>query len=164
MQRFGTLRPEQAGSYAALVDILLATMGIFVVVFTQLHLNDAPRLQPAPVDGLIVCSDPAQLTLHHHADGSFVTQDATIVTVVAAITGKWPQGARIMIALSRACATGTQGQDLWGIETRIRRLEDMRASYVIELVPVSDTTEGLGSVADLEARWRSNFAQAVAEP
>jgi hypothetical protein len=158
MQAFGRVSSAQAGSYAALVDILLATMGIFVVVFAQLHLEDAPRLQPTPVDGIVQCVAGEDVVVHHHeSGGTFRSTPVRIDAAETALTETWPRGARLLVTMSQECALSEHGQSLWGLETRIRRLKDMRASYVIEVVPVSEAAEGPGSFSDLEVRWRANF-------
>ncbi len=157
MLAYGRVSPAQAGSYAALVDILLATMGIFVVVFAQLHLEDAPSLQPTPVDGIVQCVAGEDVVVHHYESGTFGSTPVGIDAAETALTDIWPRGARLLVTMSQECALSERGQSLWGLETRIRRLKDMRASYVIEVVPVSEAADGPGSFFDLELRWRANF-------
>ena len=48
--------------YTALVDLLCATIGIFVIVFALQDLEPPQALQPAPYDHLVICDAGPSLT------------------------------------------------------------------------------------------------------
>lgn len=146
-----------AASYAALVDILLATMGIFVVVFTQLHLEDTPRLVPLEVDGLILCQGAGRVEVFDAVQADIRNTASTVAQLSQTIQAVWPTGARLMVALTADCAWSDAARNVWALETDIRRIETSGARYLVELVPLSSAPQGPGSFEALFARWKQGI-------
>jgi len=147
-----------AAGYAALVDILIATMGIFIVVFTQLQLDDAPRLVPARVDGLAICQAENDITLHRWQSGQEVITTVTLADLRSSIETLWPSGARLIIGMTQSCAYSPSAGELWELETAIRRVTQAGANYLADIFPVSAESAGASSVEELRARWRAGMA------
>lgn len=144
-----------ASSYAVLVDILLATMGIFIVVFTQLQLEDTPELVPLEVDGLAICETAEQIELYDHVDGKERKRNVDVSEFSDLVREAWPSGARIFVLISQDCAYSSWSPEFWRIESDIRRLDEVGANYLLEIVPVKSEGETIGSIAETLKKWRA---------
>lgn len=92
---------RHAAQFTALVDILFATIGIFVIVFALQDISSPADLQPAPYDRLLVCRDDRSLNLYSPNDEprSFVARDINgSLSEALAGTG------RILVAFAGSCA------------------------------------------------------------
>jgi len=86
--------------YAALVDIMLATIGIFVIVFVLQDLSPPQALQPAAVDGVVICAVES-LVLHRAGMEPLPigTRD-----IAAPLIEAFSLGGRIWVAIEAQCA------------------------------------------------------------
>lgn len=143
--------------YAALVDILIATMGIFIVVFTQLQLDDAPQLVPMPVDGVVICTGDEPVLLYSWQDGQETVSPVAMDALQAKIESTWSDGARLLVGMTEGCAySRVSAEKLWLLETAIRQgVAQDSGSYLIEIAPLSGDRTGPSSQADLLDRWRA---------
>lgn len=111
---------SHGAQYTALVDILFATIGVFVIVFALQDLDPPQELQPAPFDHLIVCDDDRSLTYTSAATGEDVS--LRLADIDAGLPGgQLSGGGRVLVALSGACVSPLDGAD---IPTALRDLED----------------------------------------
>lgn len=97
---------RKAGQFTALVDILFATIGIFVIVFALQELATPATLRPAPYDALVLCG-PDRLTRLHRVSGApreFAARDIA-GPLAAAVEGS----GRVLIGLSPECAAEADG-------------------------------------------------------
>ncbi|WP_273523273.1 hypothetical protein [Rhodosalinus sediminis] len=139
--------------YAALVDILLATMGIFVVVFAMQTLSDVRERVPAPVDGLVFCHGGAQgvRLLSMQAGQEVETRGSAGPDLADRIRRVWPDGGRIWVAVGRECALSDAMNAVRDAERDLRRLGDASAPYVLEIAPLPS-----GGEDALMSRWRAD--------
>ena len=108
--------------YTALVDILFATIGVFVIVFALQDLDPPQVLQPAPYDHLIVCDADGGLT--HAAAATRGANDAPPITRTVApddLAKALASGGRVLIALDAACMADTGGKSM---AARLREVEE----------------------------------------
>jgi hypothetical protein len=147
-------------SYAALVDILLATVGIFIVVFAQLQIDDSPRLVQRPIDGIAICTGVDTFEVYDAMSGTERVTTSSFRALSDEIQRLWPDGASIMVGVLLPCAISRSVQNLWQLETDIRRLENMSRSYRIEVVPLTDAQTGTGSLGRILDRWRQTVLNA----
>ena len=147
--------------YAALVDILIATMGIFIVVFTQLQLDDAPPLVPMPVDGVVICTGDEPVSLYFWQDGQETVSLVAVDALQAKIESTWSNGARLLIGMTEGCAySSVTAEKLWLLETSIRQgVAQDSGSFLIEIAPLSGEKIGPSSQVDLLERWRAVMPQ-----
>lgn len=132
--------------HSALVDLLLATIGIFVIVFALQELQRPDDLQPAPVDGVILCHDQ-RLT-------AFTRQSApktiAVGSLVQEIARLWPQGGRLWVAMDELCAFDGARAALLASEDELAELSGA-ATWVLEIAPLA-----AGEEAALLARWEAD--------
>lgn len=153
------LRRRMAGPqvvYASLVDILMATIGIFLVVFALQDPDATPVTRvPAPVEALIHCEtgpDGPVLSLITHRDG---VETHSPVTAPGGLTAQvrtaLPEGARLWAVLDAGCAVGPAMDSLREAERALRRMADDAPAHVIEIVPA--TSDGWAGIL---SRWRAD--------
>lgn len=131
---------------AALVDLLLATIGIFVIVFALQELQHPDDLQPAPVEGVILCQGQS-LTAFSRGR---TAQPVTTANLVQDISRLWPQGGRLWVAMDESCAFDGARADLLASEDGLADLSGA-ATWVLEIAPL-----GPGAEADLLSRWEAD--------
>jgi hypothetical protein len=106
--------------YTALVDLLCATIGIFVIVFALQDLEPPQALQPAPYDHLVICDAGPSLTY-----SSRNTDQAVVLSSDDIGNGRLIQelagGGRVLIALAGDCLMEDEGPS---IATQLRDLEE----------------------------------------
>jgi hypothetical protein len=135
----------------SLVDVLMATIGIFVIVFALQEIVETPSLVPAPYDALAFCRDAETVALYRSAEAG---PDAAGAARVAMGIGPFeeqlehlfPKGGRLMLGVSTAClqamADGTTpAQRLIAALDRANALAADEASvlHLYEVVPVAGT-------------------------
>lgn len=107
--------------YTALVDILFATIGVFVIVFALQDPVPASELQPAPYDHLILCGPDGQLS---YLDGESVGEIALDEGDVG--SGRLAEllagGGRVLVALGGDCMSQRDGESLFA---QLRDLEEI---------------------------------------
>lgn len=135
-----------APGQAALVDLLLATIGIFVIVFALQELQRPDDLQPAPVDGVILCQGES-LTAFSRGRAAQPISGAELVQDIARL---WPQGGRLWVAMDEACAFDGARADLLASEDGLAEISGA-ATWVLEIAPLAP-----GAEADLLARWEAD--------
>lgn len=117
--------------YTALVDILFATIGVFVIVFALQDLDPPQALQPAPYDHLIVCEAPDALA-YLGRDGQdpipLGASDIGTDRLAVLLAG----GGRVLVALAPDCLSSATPPD---IANRLRDLEE-----VLNDRPATDTS------------------------
>lgn len=92
---------QKAGQFTALVDILFATIGIFVIVFALQELDPPVDLLPAPYDSALVCGDDRALRLY--ARGAEQPHNINIRSMERDLTDLLQRGGRVLVALSADC-------------------------------------------------------------
>ncbi|MEE3317029.1 MAG: hypothetical protein VX202_04640 [Pseudomonadota bacterium] len=97
--------------YTALVDILFATIGVFVIVFALQDLDPPQDLQPAPYDHLILC-DTADTVAYY---GAGPDQPLTLNKdeLRNGRLGTLIQSGRVLIAFGRDCLAQSQQGGLY---------------------------------------------------
>lgn len=92
---------QKAGQYTALVDILFATIGIFVIVFALQELEPKVDLVPAPYDKVLICGADRVLRLHEKdaVDPlSFGPRE-----IASELRERLQLGGRVLVGLSAEC-------------------------------------------------------------
>jgi hypothetical protein len=101
----------QGAQYTALVDILFATTGVFVIVFALQDVVPPVRLQPAPYMHLVICHDAERLGYMRGGDeveaalGRSAVSDGTLAE-------RLQSGGRVLVALGPACVEATDQRPL----------------------------------------------------
>ena len=85
----------------SLVDVLLSTIGIFVIIFALQEIAKPTDRVPAAFDGAILCDDEGRYVMHPFAGESTVL-DAD--DLAASLGTAVPEGGRFLIAISAGCA------------------------------------------------------------
>ncbi|WP_333713905.1 hypothetical protein [Yoonia sp.] len=111
---------SHAAQYTALVDILFATIGVFVIVFALQDLDPPQPLQPAPYDHLITCEGQDALG-YLGGDG----QEAIDLRPADIRSGRLETllagGGRVLVALGSGCLIPGDGP---AIARQLRDLEE----------------------------------------
>lgn len=95
----------RAGQFTALVDILFATIGIFVIVFALQKLEPPADLRPAPFDALLACPADRVLQLHRK-NGEKPTRYGPR-DISGKLADELRSGGRVLVAISKECASDT---------------------------------------------------------
>lgn len=111
---------SHVAQYTALVDILFATIGIFVIVFALQDLNEPQVLQPAPYDHLITCDETGQIS-YMSAIGREPVPFAVDEIEAGSLEEQLAGGGRVLIAVSGECLGVANGEDAIGA---LRDLEE----------------------------------------
>lgn len=112
---FARLQPEQPVIVmTSLVDVMLATIGIFVIVFALQEVSRPTVRVPAPFDGAILCDANGAYSLHDLDGGSQPLARADLAASLAVIV---PDGGRFLVGITPGCASTaidkrTQASDL----------------------------------------------------
>ena len=154
----GVRRSRQVAQYTALVDIMFATIGVFVIVFVLQDLETPSDLKPARYDALVVCGADQRISLY---TGSGESPPATarsfapeeIETLLAeALAG---QG-RILVALGREChearnGASPPGDELRELERRLgtRAGKGPEALTLFEFAPLGSARSDLDALLQL---------------
>jgi len=115
---------RKAGQFTALVDILFATIGIFVIVFALQELATPSVLRPAPYDALVLCGSDRIVRLHRMTGEvqEFGPRDIA-GPLSEAVEGR----GRVLIGLSQECAVEADGIVVADrLRTMVRDLSDRR--------------------------------------
>ena len=160
MTRLGIGRPASnsdmsAGGFTSLIDILLATIGIFLIVFTVQSVSHAQRLQPAPYDGIISCDAEADVALDLKLpDGTLTHSDLAKGTLIAALRDLLKNGGRFLIALDPLClideSADSPSSQLARLEGDLSDLADPDTTHQFEYVPLGPSPDDLKG---LRHRW-----------
>lgn len=111
---------NHAAQYTALVDILFATVGVFVIVFALQDLDPPQPLQPAPYDHLIICEGQGAIGyLGRNGQEAIALRPADIAS--GRLESLLAGGGRVLVALSSDCLT--QG-DVPGFARQLSDLEE----------------------------------------
>lgn len=99
---FGRVASASAGAgMTSLVDILLSTIGVFVIVFALQEISDPVTRVPAPFDGAILCGADGDYTAFDLNGGSAALPEADMAAALRIFA---PDGGRFLIALAPGCA------------------------------------------------------------
>ena len=99
---FGRSAPEQqGGGMTSLVDVLLSTIGIFVIIFALQEIVVPTERAPAPFDGAIVCDDVGAYTAHDLQGRSHLLDTKDLAK---AMTEFAPEGGRFLLGITPGCA------------------------------------------------------------
>ena len=116
----GTQRSRHAAQFTALVDILFATIGIFVIVFVLQDLETPSDLKPSRYDALVTCGAGQQISLYLASDG--LSPEPARIFVPEEIDGLLAEAlagrGRILVALGSACLEARDGASPPGDELR----------------------------------------------
>jgi hypothetical protein len=111
---------SHGAQYTALVDLLCATIGIFVIVFALQDLEPPQTLQPAPYDHLVICDAGRALTYNgRNTDQAVVLSSDNLANgrLIQELAG----GGRVLIALAGDCLVQDDGPS---IATQLRDIEE----------------------------------------
>ena len=107
--------------YTALVDILFATIGVFVIVFALQDLVPASDLQPAPYDHAILCGPDARLTYMDSTGENEIGLDERDISS-GRVADLLAAGGRVLVALGGDCLSHRDGDSIFA---RLRDLEEV---------------------------------------
>ncbi|KQI70751.1 hypothetical protein AN191_16355 [Loktanella sp. 5RATIMAR09] len=111
---------SHGAQYTALVDLLCATIGIFVIVFALQDLEPPQALQPAPYDHLVICDAGRALTYNGRN-----TDQATVLGDEDLGNGRLMQelagGGRVLVALAGDCLVQDEGPS---VAAQLREIEE----------------------------------------
>ncbi|MCF2872049.1 hypothetical protein L0664_13320 [Octadecabacter sp. G9-8] len=93
---------SHGASYTALVDILFATIGVFVIVFALQDVQPPQDLQPAPYAHLVLC-EQGQVLSYLSAGSDTVTSLAIDDLDNGRLEERLMQGGRVLVALAGDC-------------------------------------------------------------
>lgn len=101
--RFGQSQPPTPNAgMTSLVDVLLSTIGIFVIIFALQEIARPTDRVPGSFDGAILCDDEGRYILHN-LDGATETLD--ISDLAGSLGALVPAGGRFLVGISAGCAT-----------------------------------------------------------
>lgn len=149
---------NHAAQYTALVDILFATIGVFVIVFALQDLAQPQDLQPAPYDHLILCDGTGTLTYHGPDPAAAPLPLDARAQPSAALKARLEAGGRILVSLAAPCLQQAKGESL---ASRLHRLEEDLSERestetppltLFEFAPLAADPEAAG---DLLQRFRA---------
>lgn len=93
---------SHGASYTALVDILFATIGVFVIVFALQDVQPPQDLQPAPYAHLVMCAQ-GQVLSYQSAGSDVVTPLEIDDLDNGRLQERLVQGGRVLVALAGDC-------------------------------------------------------------
>lgn len=137
---------QRAGQYTALVDILFATIGIFVIVFALQELEPPVELLPAPYDAVLICDSDRALRLYRDGEQEPVDYDRRAIS--SDLQNELGAGGRVLIALTAECTTdpgdGIVVEDkLRALERKLteRNADEVSALLLLEFAPLAKDGE-----------------------
>lgn len=120
--------------YTALVDILFATIGVFVIVFVLQDLDPPEQLQPAPYDHLIICDTGRELSYSSAQSAEAIDLERNDLGS-GRLRDLLSGGGRVLIALAPDCIREDDGG---GIASALRDLEnDLSDRPATDLSPLT---------------------------
>lgn len=122
---------SHAAQYTALVDILFATIGVFVIVFALQDLDPPQPLQPAYYDHLIICEGQGALG-YLGRDGQEATELPTADIGSGRLETLLAGGGHVLVAFDSVCLLPGDGP---GVARQLRDLEE-----ALNDRPVTDTS------------------------
>ena len=151
-------RPADPGlpALTSLVDILMATIGIFVIVFALQEVVSTPPLVPAPYDALAFCRDAGTVAIYSD-DKSGGPSVVSVEGFTTALNRLVPNGGRLMLGVTRACVQA-DAKGSAPVQRLIDTLEQANTLapnrtdplHIYEVVPLGD---GAFSEPVLVERW-----------
>jgi hypothetical protein len=143
------------GGFTALVDILLATIGIFVIVFAMQSVAEVQRLQPAPYDGIISCDAKERIALDLRGpDGAVKRTDLPTGDILPVLRMLLADGGRFLVASDPLCLINASADSpesqLVRLEGELSDLADPDTTHQFEYVPLGPAPDDL---AGLRSRW-----------
>lgn len=106
--------------YTALVDILFATIGVFVIVFALQDLDPPQPLQPAPYDHLIICEGQGEIG-YLDRDGHEAIELHPADIGSGRLETLLAHGGRVLVALTSDCLLPDGGPE---VARQLRDLEE----------------------------------------
>jgi hypothetical protein len=101
----------QGARFTALVDILFATIGVFVIVFALQDMDPPVQLQPAPYAHLVICHDGERLGYVGPDDDIEIALDRTAISD-GSLAERLQTGGRVLVALGPECVGATDRRPL----------------------------------------------------
>lgn len=92
------------GDFTALIDIMMATIGIFVIVFALQEIVEHEANDPKPYDLAIFCTNDAGVSVHLR-DG--VSETLAVDAMAAGVERMLPEGGDMFLGLGAACPQKT---------------------------------------------------------
>lgn len=138
---------RHTAQYTALVDILFATIGVFVIVFALQDIQPPTALQPASYEHLVLCDADRRLTIHTQGDTPGEGQVLGRIELGAeALEQALKGGGRVLVALAAACL---MNDGKASVATQLRalekRLSDRPATATTPLTLFEFAPLGLGA-------------------
>lgn len=98
----------RASGFAPLIDILMASIGIYIVIFVFQEFEDNPTLHKARYDGIVFCQSPnaAEIYLEPDAAGESVAYEA----LEGYLASETPEGGQFLFAKGDGCYEAGDGE------------------------------------------------------
>lgn len=125
-----------AGGLMPLVDILFATLGVFVIVLaTQEIFEDIPKVEVA-ADAAILCNGPEDL--HVVLAGERNTLAVAFESLSATLSDLMPTGGAIIVGITDNCLIGTPSafSRLISLDDALAVISEENAFFRMRFVPV----------------------------
>ena len=116
----------QGAQYTALVDILFATIGVFVIVFALQEVTPPVQLQPAPYTHLVICHDAERLSFLGDTDRAEIEFGRAALRN-GDLAERLQSGGRVLVAMASGCLEAT---DLAPLAESLRDLEETLSNRV----------------------------------
>lgn len=159
MARLGIGHPSpksdlSSGDFTSLVDILLATIGIFVIVFAMQSVTEVQRLQPAPYDGIISCDAEERIALDLRGpDGTAMRSDLPKGDILPVLRKLLVDGGRFIVASDPLClinaSADSPASQLARLEGDLSDLADPDTTHQFEYVPLGPAPDDLAGLRRL---------------
>ena len=136
------------GGLMPLVDIMLATLGVFIVVLATQELVDGiPRTEVA-ADAVLICLSEHEASLvlpDKDRNGGSLAQGAVADTLLQAL----PTGGNIVVAIPDSCTEGAPSgwQKLIRLETAMSTVADENVFFQFRFIPVGAGPYGADTLA-----------------
>ena len=144
-----------AGGFAALVDILLASIGIFVIIFALQEIVEEVPLEPLDYSALVLCDGQTSLSLA-------LPEETVAVESISVLSGllaeRLPDGGAIFFGLALPCQTQAARPGVsFAMALREEReaLVAMNEAAPVHLFEVGPIMADEGAAEAFATSWRS---------
>ena len=120
----------QGAQYTALVDILFATIGVFVIVFALQDRDPPVQLQPAAYTHLVICHDAERLGYFGADDRNETPLDPAAVSD-GTLAERLQAGGRVLVALGAECVEASGARP---VAEALRGLEETLGNRIATTV------------------------------
>jgi hypothetical protein len=148
-----------ASGFAPLIDILMASIGIYIVIFAFQEIEDHPTLHKARYDGIVLCQSPsaAEIYLAPDAAGESIAYQA----LEGYLASETPEGGRFLFAKGDGCYDA--GEGIRTPSYRLRLVEEALTDnskpnrmHQFEIAPLGNPPYDRDGIL---ARWKQEVAE-----